>query len=636
MMGNGPFFRRVLSYRGVPVRKASVLLLSLLVLTAQNLPIRIDNGPNVLPPAISADGSLILFAAATSPEGDQLKATNLFAYSGQRGFSPTVRQLTNFTSDLRINGITSVTYPGSGSAGAFTAIPGGPGSTEEVHVINVLTGADRTVATDKEGCIQPLCVNCFRACVGPVHMTPDGGRVLYAAARERSFFVLNADGTSANRLPVFYGALAPSPQRVIARDGTFVFTSNAPNGPTFAPAATDVYTMNLDGTGMKNVTRFRDTAFYSTGATVSLDGSLISFASNYSESGPQQSTHVWEIRSDGTGLLRLSRGSEPATDPSISGDGLIVTYVQGGQIVRVLTRPDASSVLPLTKLSTSMPSNPTLSEDGKQVAFNLSHISGPPAAVYRIPADSTSTFDRFTPVFTPRVILPNGAVSAAGHGRPSPGSLMTIYGANLGAEELAKATAFPLPTALGGVSLLMNGLPLPLVAVTPWQINAQVPQTISGTTAVLQIRSSAGTTASTNIEIRDRSPENFSYSFTRERASYLQAAAFHAGTAIAADMEHPAATGETLEIYALGLGITDPVVPPGMPSPLSPLARARVTPRIEIGRREAVVTFAGLVPGLAGVYQANVIVPSGLPAGLSLVSWQTPDGNTAFSSIAIQ
>jgi len=35
---------------------------------------------------------------------------------------------------------------------------------------------------------------------------------------------------------------------------------------------------------------------------------------------------------------------------------------------------------------------------------------------------------------------------------------------------------------------------------------------------------------------------------------YSQAAAFHAGTGVAADLDHPAVAGETLEIYGLGLG----------------------------------------------------------------------------------
>ena len=39
-----------------------------------------------------------------------------------------------------------------------------------------------------------------------------------------------------------------------------------------------------------------------------------------------------------------------------------------------------------------------------------------------------------------------------------------------------------------------------------------------------------------------------------------QAAAYYAGTRIPADMDHPVSVGETIEIYGLGLGVTDAVL----------------------------------------------------------------------------
>jgi uncharacterized protein (TIGR03437 family) len=49
-----------------------------------------------------------------------------------------------------------------------------------------------------------------------------------------------------------------------------------------------------------------------------------------------------------------------------------------------------------------------------------------------------------------------------------------------------------------------------------------------------------------------------------------------------------------------------------------------------IGGKAAGVEFAGLTPGLAGVYQVNAKVPSGLRPGRHVVSWRirgvTSDG----------
>jgi len=281
-------------------------------------------------------------------------------------------------------------------------------------------------------------------------------------------------------------------------------------------------------------------------------------------------------------------------------------------------------VLALTKLSPSVPGNPVISDDGKQVVFTLGPRGGSVAAVYRIPTDSTTDNRAFQSVYAPHLLNAKGIVSAAGgYGWPSPGSLISVYGANIGADELIVATEFPLPTSLKEISLLVNGQPIPLLAVTPWQINAQLPQTVPSGTAAFQVRYAGGSLSPlVNVDVASVAPETFAIRFFRGDVLYQQAAAFHAGTRILADESHPAAAGETLEIYGTGLGLTDPVVAAGIASPASPLARAVQTPHVQIGLLDATVTFAGLTPGLAGVYQVNAIVPAGVPSGLQSLLWK--------------
>ena len=599
------------------------LLFFPLVMGAQIMPVRLGDSINLIPPAIGADGSVVLFGAAVATDGTVQKGTNLYLYT-----SASVRQLTSYAGDFNPTGVTSVTYA-AGVAG-YTALPGGIGGAEEVHLLDIAKAADRTLAVDKEGCIQPLCVGCYRPCVGPVHLSPDGTKVLYAVSRTQPFFVVNADGTGLTRLPVNAGALAPSPQRAIGRNGVVVFTSSAPNGPTFAAAATDVYSMNLDGTGLKQVTKFGNALFFASNATISADGSVIAFESNFSDSGPELASQIWTVRADGSGLRRLSQGPDSAANPSISADGSVVTYLQSGQIVR------GTAIGPLTKLSISAPQFPAISDDGTEVAFTLGPQNGVPAAVYRIPVDSPRDLRSFQSVYAPRMVNANGVVSATGYGAPSPGSLISLYGVNLAADELTQTTSFPLPTNLNEVSLLVNGQAVPLLASTPWQINAQLPQTVAAGTATFQVGYAGGARlAAVSAAVRSTSPENFFFPFTRGLLGYSQAAAFHAGTGVAADLDHPAAAGETLEIYGLGLGVTDPMVEAGLRSPSSPPARALETPRLQIGGKDAVVVFAGLAPGFAGVYQVNAIVPAGLSPGVHNVTWG-PAAGVGFSSIAVK
>jgi uncharacterized protein (TIGR03437 family) len=621
------------------MRCIGLLLFLPFLSTAQTFPFRLGDPVNLIAPATSNDGSTILFAASMAADGTPLAATNLFIFSLAQNLP--LQQLTNYTAAQPWAGVTSMAC-GRGTA-VYASAPAGLGTSEEVHFINTNNGADRTLTTDKEGCIQPLCIGCARPCVGPVHLSTDGTRVLYAVARQQPFFVVNVDGSGLTRLPVYQGGLAPSPKRAIA-GGTAVFTSSAPSGPTFAAAATDVYLINLDGTGLKQVTKFGDPSFYAINATISEDGTLIAFESNYSGGGPQSSNQVWLVRSDGTGLRQLSVGPGAASGPSISADGSTVAFVQGGQVLRASTAPQAVPPIARTAYSISEARDAVLSDDASEVVFTVGPSLQSSAAVYRI-----DTFSHPHPgplelikIYAPRFLSPNGVASILG-GAPSPGSLFSMYGANLGPDELVQANGFPLPTSLkepsslNEISLYVNGQAVPLLAVTPWQINAQLPQSVPVGTAKFQVHDSDGfNLGAVSATVEDFAPMNFVYPFASGRVSYQQAAAFHAGTGMAADMDHPAVAGETLEIYGLGLGVTNPMVQAGAASPSSPLARSVQTPRVQIGGRDATVTFAGLVPGFAGLYQVNAVVPAGLAAGLQSVLWRAGSGAVGGSSVAVK
>lgn len=184
---------------------------------------------------------------------------------------------------------------------------------------------------------------------------------------------------------------------------------------------------------------------------------------------------------------------------------------------------------------------------------------------------------------------------------------------------------------------MVNSKAVPLLAVTPWQINAQLPQWVPAGTATFQVRDANGATLPPlSATVESLAPVNFSYPFVQGRLYYPQAAAYHAGTGVPADMDHPVSAGETIEIYGLGLGVTEPVVEAGLASPSSPPARAVQTPRLQIGGRDAVVTFAGLAPGFAGVYQVNAVVPLGLAPGIQNLAWRGPGGAVSDSSVAVK
>jgi len=53
-------------------------------------------------------------------------------------------------------------------------------------------------------------------------------------------------------------------------------------------------------------------------------------------------------------------------------------------------------------------------------------------------------------------------------------------------------------------------------------------------------------------------------------------------------------------------------VPDGSAAPSSPAAKTTAPITVTIGGNTAPVTFSGLVPGYAGLYQVNVTVPGGI------------------------
>jgi len=82
------------------------------------------------------------------------------------------------------------------------------------------------------------------------------------------------------------------------------------------------------------------------------------------------------------------------------------------------------------------------------------------------------------------------------------------------------------------------------------------------------------------------------------------------------DSAAPATAGDTVQVFATGLGVTEPAVVSGAPAPSAePLARVAAPVSATVGGLPATVQFAGLAPGFVGLYQVNVQIPAGVPPG---------------------
>ena len=194
--------------------------------------------------------------------------------------------------------------------------------------------------------------------------------------------------------------------------------------------------------------------------------------------------------------------------------------------------------------------------------------------------------------------LVHGA-SQKGDAPVAPGTLISIYGANL---------ASPAETT----SVLLGGQPLPLLFTSAGQINAQVPYNLEVNTQH-QVVVRRGATISV--------PESFLVSaaqpgiFTANQQGTGQGVVMGPDQVTLASPASPAERGRAIVIYCTGLGGVTPSVALGQPAPSNPLAESTNSVQATVGGRPAQVLFAGLTPGFTGLYQVNALLAEDTPRG---------------------
>jgi uncharacterized protein (TIGR03437 family) len=317
------------------------------------------------------------------------------------------------------------------------------------------------------------------------------------------------------------------------------------------------------------------------------------------------------------------------------GDGTINAYsLITGDWLATLNDPTGAAISFPGLWSLSFGSG-ARSEDPGTLYFTAGIGGGP----NNDPVESHGLLGSIQPVpsFTATGIQNAGSFLA---GDIAPNTWVALKGAALATLPASwTVTGATLPTTVGGVGVTVNGEAAPVSFVSNMQINFLVPTDIQP--GLVQIRATNNGLSSAFVPATAllAAPSFFQIG-TNSTNGHLYVAATHANNSIIGPSgliggvtTTPAAPGETVVIYGTGFGVTDPLAPTGqiIPSPLLLPA----WPTVVIDAVEAQVAFAGLVgPGL---YQINVVVPTGLTSGDHLITALLGDAETqlnAFITVA--
>lgn len=206
-------------------------------------------------------------------------------------------------------------------------------------------------------------------------------------------------------------------------------------------------------------------------------------------------------------------------------------------------------------------------------------------------------------------------VSAAdGTENVATGGLVSLIGREMSPVNLA-TREMPLPTALGDSCLTVNGVPTPMMFVSPGQVNAQIPYTIDGN-ATIVLRTPGGVSDNYYVQVRSTAPTVFRSSLPGTGS--IIATVVRKRNNELVTLSNPVHRGEGVVVYLTGMGRTFPAIEAGIPGPNDPPLTVLVEPKVTIGGRDMGIRFAGLSPGQVGVYQIDADVPGDTPLGLEI------------------
>jgi len=247
------------------------------------------------------------------------------------------------------------------------------------------------------------------------------------------------------------------------------------------------------------------------------------------------------------------------------------------------------------------------------------------------------------PSFTPASVWinPVGIINAANYtpitNAYAPGELVSIYG-NFGVSTQVDSV-LPIPTTLADVQVFVNGKAAPVYLVSENQISALIPYEVSGDFfATFQVEVNGAKSNLVTVYVDNTAPGIYTLSQNGIGAGAI----LHSDYSEVTD-KSPAVPGETVLLFMNGLGTVTPQVGDGEAGSGTNLSVSDESEDIFVLLDDGVnplgmadVAFAGLAPGIAGLYQVNFTVPeSGLANGDVSIAFDTNEALNFMSTISL-
>jgi uncharacterized protein (TIGR03437 family) len=360
---------------------------------------------------------------------------------------------------------------------------------------------------------------------------------------------------------------------------------------------------------------------------------------------------LWQATGEQTLTTGVVAPTYSAAEPLLflSADARRLVY----QTPRGLARYDRAAAAEEI-LTTAAPSSVSIDDDATVVAFvdpvdSQIHLAAPPRQLTHeaegISEVSLSGDGRVAFAVTPlgrllRIEVASGAVNelvprtpsitnpllpgevASVFGIISPGSLIPLMG--LGLSASTEVATPPLPRTLADVRVRIAGMDAAIQSVSPDIVWLQVPWELPEQQAAsfeFLSGDSPFETAPGTVDVQALAPHIFATIDTTNGYNVYDVVVHQDWSGLVTSGS-PARGGEIITLYFNGLGPVAPAVATGEAAPAENLARVTGPFRCQFldgDANDSQMYFAGLAPGMVGVYQVTLQVPARLrvsPVGI--------------------